>query len=174
MEIVIREAELFDIDKLTSYFIDNLRRHPEYISHGEIQMGVGVATSDMSGAFKGQASPDAEMMWRKYITDKISSDDAVVYVAEADDRRWLGFTVVDIEEDGAAPFGMICDLLVFPENRTAGVGSALLKQGMAWLRDRGIKDVYLESGKDNHDAHHYFERRGFEHVSNIYKLKSTL
>lgn len=174
MEIVIREAEHLDIDDLTLYFIDNLRRHPEYISHGEIQMGVGVASYDQSGIFKGEPSPEAELMWRRYITEKVSSADAVVYIAEDGDKRWLGFTVVDIEEDGASPFGMICDLLVFPENRTAGVGTELLKHGMAWLRNRGVEDVYLESGKDNHAAHHYFEHRGFEHVSNIYKLKVSL
>ena len=39
-----------------------------------------------------------------------------------------------------------------------------------WLRSRGVKDIYLESGKDNHAAHRFFEKRGFAHVSEIYKL----
>ena len=39
-----------------------------------------------------------------------------------------------------------------------------------WLRSCGVKDIYLESGKDNHAAHRFFEKRGFAHVSEIYKL----
>ena len=34
----------------------------------------------------------------------------------------------------------------------------------------GIKDVYLESGLENHKAHEYFKSRGFVKVSEIYKL----
>ena len=29
----------------------------------------------------------------------------------------------------------------------------------------GIKRAFLESGKENHDAHHFFERNGFHQVS---------
>lgn len=78
--------------------------------------------------------------------------------------------MADIEEDGDLPFGMVCDVLVREECRGKGVGDALLQSAIGWLRSRGIKDIYLESGKNNHAAHRFFEKRGFTHVSEIYKL----
>ena len=107
--------------------------------------------------------------FQKYIKEKISGSDAVVYVA-METGKIVGFCVADIEEDGADPFGMVCDVLVLPAGRGVGVGSSLLNKAIEWLKMRGIKDIYLESGKDNHSAHEYFEHRGFCHVSNIYKL----
>ena len=82
----------------------------------------------------------------------------------------LGFCVTEIMEDGAEPFGMICDLLVRENCRCGGVGTALMENALAWLRSKGVKDVYLESGMHNHAAHEYFIRRGFRKVSEIYKL----
>ncbi|MBR4735912.1 MAG: GNAT family N-acetyltransferase, partial [Bacteroidales bacterium] len=76
----------------------------------------------------------------------------------------------DIEEDGDVPFGMVCDILVKEEYRGHGAGEALLQTAISWLRSRGINDIYLESGKNNHSAHRFFEKRGFSHVSEIYKL----
>ena len=78
--------------------------------------------------------------------------------------------MADIEEDGDAPFGMVCDVLVKEGCRSQGTGAALLQTAIDWLRSRGVKDIYLESGKDNHAAHRFFEKRGFAHVSEIYKL----
>jgi Acetyltransferase (GNAT) family. len=171
MKYTIKTANASDVDLLTATFMKNLHEHPEYISHGEIQMGVGVASHKPDGTFAGIPSGQAEMMWRKYITEKIEIADAEVYMALDENGALLGFSVVDIEEDGADPFGMICDVLVLPSNRKSGVGSALIERDLSWLSSRGIADVYLESGKDNHSAHRYFEKRGFEHVSNIYKLR---
>ena len=54
--------------------------------------------------------------------------------------------------------------------RTGGIGTALLDAAISWLRSKGIKDIYLESGQNNHSAHEYFIRRGFRKVSEIYKL----
>ena len=90
--------------------------------------------------------------------------------AVSDEGEIVGFTVADIEEDGDAPFGMVCDVLVKEGCRSQGTGAALLQTAIDWLRSRGVKDIYLESGKDNHAAHRFFEKRGFAHVSEIYKL----
>lgn len=174
MSYNIRTSNYADIELLTTTFINNLKKHPEYISHGEIQMGVGLASHNADNLFVAVPSPSAEKMWRKYITNKIESDTAEVFIVEDKNGAILGFSVVDIEEDGADPFGMICDVLVLPEYRRTGIGSLLLKKDFEWLHSHHIKDVYLESGKDNHAAHAYFEHHKFEHVSNIYKLIDQL
>ena len=93
----------------------------------------------------------------------------VVYKAVRDGDI-VGFCVTEITDDGADPFGMICDVLVKEECRIGGIGTELINRALEWLRQAGIKDVYLESGLHNHSAHEYFIRRGFKKVSEIYKL----
>lgn len=168
MAMEIREASPVDVEQLKNIFMGNLQANPSYISHGEVQMGVGELKLE-NEEFQGYIAPNGAAMWERYIREKIEGSDAVVYVAEADGSI-VGFCVADIEEDGADPFGMICDVLVLPESRGSGIGSKLLDMAIAWLRSMRIKDIYLESGKDNHAAHLYFEHKGFSHVSNIYKL----
>ncbi len=78
-----------------------------------------------------------------------------------DQGEIVGFVVADIEEDGDAPYGMVYDVLVKEECRGCGAGEALLQTAIAWLRERGVSGIYLESGKNNHAAHRFFEKRGF-------------
>jgi N-acetylglutamate synthase-like GNAT family acetyltransferase len=82
----------------------------------------------------------------------------------------MGFCAAYIEGDADARFGMVGDILVNPQCRGGGVGNTLLQTAIDWLHSKGIRDIFLESGKDNHNAHRYFEKRGFVHVSEIYKL----
>ncbi len=160
MKILIAQAS--DAPALADIFMGHLAAHPEYISHGEMQMGVAVGEA---------IAPDGREKWMKYIHEHIEdSSFAEVWKAVSDEGEIVGFTVADIEEDGDAPFGMVCDVLVKESCRSQGTGAALLQTAIDWLRSRGIKDIYLESGKNNHAAHRFFEKRGFTHVSEIYKL----
>ena len=107
----------------------------------------------------------------KYIHANITSpEEACVFKAVSNEGEIIGFCVVDIQNDGAEPFGMLCDILVKGDIRSKGVGSVLLQTGLTWFKEKGIKDIYLESGLNNHAAHEYFMRRGFVKVSEIYKL----
>ena len=46
-----------------------------------------------------------------------------------------------------------------------------LRRNIGPGRNRGFcRGRYLESGKNNHAAHRFFEKRGFTHISEIYKL----
>lgn len=163
VDFKIKDAISADIDVLTEIFWDNLLLHPQYISHGEVQMGV--ATGLNTPACNGKE------MWRKYISGKINSEDSHVFICRNYDSSILGFTVLSIEEDGADPFGVICDLLTLPQSRGKGIGGALLDAGREWFRGKGIKSLYLESGKDNHSAHAFFEKRGFRMLSHIYSTQ---
>ncbi len=164
------KAELEDAPVLCELFIEHISSHKEYISHGEIQMGVGIGHFE-GNEFVTDLAPDARSAWMKYINGNISdTETAAVYKALDQDGNLLGFCVTEIMEDGAEPFGMICDLLVKEGCRSGGVGTALMENAMAWLRTKGVSDIYLESGMHNHAAHEYFIRRGFRKVSEIYKL----
>lgn len=167
----ILPATLSDAPALADLFLGHIQAHPAYISHGELQMGVG-EVYDQDGSLGTRPAPDAREKWMKYITAHLENPtEAHVWKAVSADGTLLGFAVADIEEDGDAPFGMVCDLLVKEGFRGLGTGARLLQTAIAWLRGQGVKDIYLESGKDNHAAHLFFQKRGFVHMSEIYKLQ---
>lgn len=167
--LTILEAVPADAESLKEIFFAHLASNPEYISHGEVQMGVGEMSLNPDGSVSAGIAPDGEKMWLKYISGKISSENAAVFKAVCG-KDIAGFCVADIEEDGADPFGMVCDVLVKEDFRSRGIGDALLEAATGWLRSKGVDGIYLESGKDNHSAHRFFEKRGFVHVSEIYRL----
>lgn len=170
IEFYIQRANVNDEENLCDIFLHHISSHPEYISHGEIQMGVGVGDF-ADGEFITDVSPDARKNWMKYIHGNITDPEgAAVYKAVDPDGDIIGFCVTEIMEDGSEPFGMICDVLVKESIRGGGVGTSLLKTAISWLRSCGIRDIYLESGLKNHSAHEYFMSRGFCKISEIYKL----
>ena len=179
--IEIISASRDDASALCDIFLSHITAHPEYISHGEVQMGVGV--TQYSGGFISKPSPDARQKWMNYIyanfDDSASNivlkavpnsgaDDSIP--GSASEQEIAGFCVAQITDDGDEPFGMLCDVLVKEEYRGRGVGTALVNRAIEWLRSKGIKDIYLESGLNNHAAHEYFERHGFQPISHIFKL----
>lgn len=170
MDYSIVKASEEDVQALADLFLGHINSHREYISHGEIQMGVGQGRF-VDGELVAGPAPDAEKMWKKYITANIlDSGGALVCKAVSGDGSILGFVVAEIQEDGAEPFGMLCDLLVKEGCRTSGTGTALLEHALGWFSSKGISDIYLESGLHNHAAHEYFRRRGFVKVSEIFRL----
>ena len=168
-EFKIIRATVEDEQTLCEMFLKHITAHPEYISHGEIQMGVGEGEFE-DGVLVARPSARARECWMRYIHGDMTADDAAVFKAVSTAGDIIGFTVAEIQEDGAEPFGMVCDVLVDESLRCGGVGTALLQTALGWFKEMGIKDIYLESGLNNHAAHEYFMRRGFVKVSEIYKL----
>lgn len=166
----IYKAVEADASALCDIFLGHISAHAEYISHGEIQMGVGVGYFE-DGEFVTDVAPGAREAWMKYITGNLADEEgAAVFKAVDSEGMTQGFCVTEIMEDGADPFAMVCDVLVKEDCRAKGVGTALLESALEWLRSKGITEIYLESGLKNHAAHEYFMRRGFRKVSEIYKL----
>ena len=62
----IEIAKLQDAPALADLFFSHLAAHPEYISHGEIQMGVGEG-SVQDGRLIVRTAPDAREKWMEYI-----------------------------------------------------------------------------------------------------------
>ena len=167
--MIIKQATLKDALSLADIFIGHITAHPEYISHGELQMGVGEGII-RDGVLEARPAQDAREKWMRYIRRQIQATTCAKVWKAVDEDGIVGFCVADIEADGDAPFGVVCDLLVKPDYRGHGAGGALLQKALEWLRSKDVKGIYLESGKNNHAAHRFFEKRGFAHVSEIYKL----
>ncbi|MBQ1218846.1 MAG: GNAT family N-acetyltransferase [Bacteroidales bacterium] len=173
------KADYTDVSELVEMFWENISSAPEYISHGEIQMGMAKGPGEL------EDEDVAKEVWTDYIMDKIERQDVefnpedfdpdnlpaavLIYTSEEDDKI-LAFSVLELSEDGASAFGVICDMLVHPSKRGTGLGSQLLEKSKEWFRSLGIDEIYLESGLNNHSAHQFFEKKGFKPVSYVFKL----
>lgn len=166
-EIHIKPATVSDKEVLADLFYAHLSENVEYISHGELQMGIGHLVFN-GKEYVPQLDADTRHLWLTYIEEHMTAEGMAVYKAEDSKGALLGFCVMETDSDGGAPFGVLCDILVNAEARGQGVGSRLFSAAEDWFKSRNLKDVYLESGKNNHNAHDFFIRRGFMKVSEVY------
>ena len=128
----------------------------------------GISPNAIDSAIFSSVVPESRPLWHTYIMEHIDADDMAVLKALLPDGSIAGFCVLEDSEDGGDHFGVLCDILVNPDIRGRGIGSALLDAALGWFASRGLKDVYLESGKDNHPAHEFFMSKGFFKVSEVY------
>lgn len=154
--MTIRPYTPQDRQKLCDLFAELIENHKEYISHGELQMGI--ATD------RGELAPDFRNAWLRYLDRQTADPETEIMLAEQDGTP-TGFVIYGINRDGAAPYGMIYDVGLLPRHRSRGTGSLLVRTALDALREKGIADCYLESGVDNHSAHRFFEKFGFGQVS---------
>lgn len=166
-DIHIMPATVSDKEALADLFYAHLSENVEYISHGEMQMGIGHLVFN-GEEYVPQLDADTRHLWFVYIEEHMTAEGMAVYKAEDSTGALLGFCVMETDSDGGAPFGVLCDILVNAEARGQGVGSRLFSAAEDWFKSRNLKDVYLESGKNNHNAHNFFIRRGFMKVSEVY------
>lgn len=166
-EIHIKPATVSDKEALADLFYAHLSENVEYISHGEMQMGIGHLVFN-GKEYVPQLDADTRHLWLTYIEEHMTAEGMAVYKAEDSAGALLGFCVMETDSDGGAPFGVLCDILVNAEARGQGVGSRLFSAAEDWFKSRNLKDVYLESGKNNHNAHNFFITRGFMKVSEVY------
>lgn len=166
-EIHIKPATVSDKEALADLFYAHLSENVEYISHGEMQMGIGHLVFN-GKEYVPQLDADTRHLWLTYIEEHMTAEGMAVYKAEDSTGALLGFCVMETDSDGGAPFGVLCDILVNAEARGQGVGSRLFSAAEDWFKSRNLKDVYLESGKNNHNAHNFFITRGFMKVSEVY------
>jgi GNAT superfamily N-acetyltransferase len=110
------------------------------------------------GVKPGQWDPDRAL---ERIGEAISLSDSRIFVAEQNGAL-VGFCTAYLELNSVR-FGQRCwveDLAVDPQQRSRGVGSALLKAAQDWARSAGATHLELDSGLARVDAHRFYEREG--------------
>lgn len=120
-------------------------------------------------------SPDGKR-WAANIVDLIERECATIgsseyaSLAEAHDESGarVGAVIALWETEEPTPHVVIADLVTDPNARSGGVGKALVDFVLAEAKKRGIGWAFLESGLNNHRAHDFFEREGFEVVSKVF------
>jgi GNAT superfamily N-acetyltransferase len=96
---------------------------------------------------------------RAAIAQAIEDPESAVLVAEHRGQL-LGLCTAYLDMNSVR-FGPRCwveDLAVSPENRSQGVGKALLDAAKDWARERGATHLELDSGDARADAHRFYER----------------
>jgi GNAT superfamily N-acetyltransferase len=157
----IRKYNVNDKSKLVDMFAHNLETYKDYISHGEIQMGISYDGFNLVSDFK--------QKWERYLERNDNDPKSFIYVCE-DNLTLTGFVIFGIEDDYDKEYGVIYDILLTDDCKGKGIGSKLFQTAIDKLKLEGICDCYLESGVNNHNAHLFFEKKGFKHISNLYRL----
>ncbi len=117
--------------------------------------------------FGSSAWEDAESLapaFREALGLVLSSRDprATVLIAHAADETPLGFISLRVHEDvTGAERGHVADLAVTEDARRMGVGTALMKAGESWARDRGLPLLSLDVWSTNDRALSFYHRLGY-------------
>lgn len=163
MNFSVRTITESDYPKVIELFCKNIEESKEYISHGEIQMGIAVNRHELA--------PRLPELWERYLIEQVSQDPDGVIVCTLDDEI-VGFTVAEINHDLGHSFGVICDMITQKEMRGTGIGSLLMKAALSFFKTRGISQIFLESGLENLSAHQFFEKYGFQCISKVFMLEN--
>lgn len=57
------------------------------------------------------------------------------------------------------------DMVISPQHRSMGIGSALLNYAIAFAKQKGCKRITLMTDNDNDLAHRFYEKHGFTESS---------
>ena len=136
-------------DRLASFFAANVT--PEFISHAELQTGRALSTTEWS--------PGLKDILKREIEQRLSETESLKKVAAVhQDNDLVGIAYVSFNFDVPVPFAILEDVVVRGDKRGSGIGRTFLNWILERAKEAGARRVFLESGKENHAAHHFFEQ----------------
>jgi GNAT superfamily N-acetyltransferase len=100
---------------------------------------------------------------RERLLETIAGPESVALLAEREGRT-VGICTAYIDLLSVR-FGLRCwveDLAVDPDERSAGIGRALLARAREWAAEHGASHLELDSGLARTDAHRFYDREGSE------------
>jgi putative acetyltransferase len=95
-----------------------------------------------------------------YTLDQLVDNGVHLVGARAGDRL-VGVGGVEIQGGGV---GELKRFFVSPEHRGAGAADAVLEALVAHARERGVVDLRLETGDEQHAAMAFYRRHGFAEI----------
>ena len=108
---------------------------------------------------------DSDRMSREQYRRHLDSDTALVLVASASHRRFLGTAVVFFRKRSSV--ARLYSLATQPETRGKGVGTALVEASEAAARQRRCGALRLEVRVDNAVAIQLYERLGYRRIGRL-------
>jgi ribosomal protein S18 acetylase RimI-like enzyme len=117
--------------------------------------------------------PNTAQMYDRWLHSRAMDDRSVFLVAEREPGKIVGFTIATIEH--TIPIyrldetGFIHDMWVEPQYRNEGIARQMTMLVIEKFREKGIKQIRLETATANDAARKLFESCGFR-VSSIEML----
>lgn len=107
---------------------------------------------------------------RAFLADRLGRNESVVFAAEADDGRLVGFTQLYRSWCSVEMSELIYlyDLFVAPDARRAGVARALMQAAQDYATKRGAGALKLETAMTNKPAQSLYEDLGWERDREFY------
>jgi ribosomal protein S18 acetylase RimI-like enzyme len=102
------------------------------------------------------------------LTSAVRAQDprSTVLIAQSASGTRLGFISLTVREDvTGVERGHVRDLGVIEDARQMGVGSALMRAGEAWARERGLPVLGLDVWATNERARAFYETLGYSRES---------
>lgn len=139
----IRQAKLGDLEELAELF-DLYRQFYEY------PQDIGLA--------------------RRYLAERISNRESVIYLAQDGDGMTLGFVQLypSFSSTLAGKVWILYDLFVRKEGRRQGVARALMNRAAHLARETGAVEINLATAINNTQAQALYESLGYKRDDEFY------
>ncbi|MGE8434731.1 GNAT family N-acetyltransferase [Chryseobacterium joostei] len=151
------------VPELVDFFIAH--KTDSYISHSEIMYGRALDSNHWN--------PDLRAVFTEQLMTDYDYNEASklnILVAENDNGDILGMLVFNVINSPFKKYAILEDMLLDQTVRGQSLGSKLLEEVIRESKNWNVSFIMLESGVDNHGAHHFFGKYGFKKVSESYML----
>lgn len=149
----IREAYINDIKTLVNIWEKFLVEHDGIVTRNNPRLKKMNLRND-----------NARVLYEKFISDNIQSENGVVFVAE-ENGQIVGYSLGLIKDEipifQMKRYGYISDLYVEREFRGKGVASKLKDEMFSWFKNKGIEYASVGFYADNPMAHEVYKKWGF-------------
>ncbi|ASK29413.1 hypothetical protein CEY12_04545 [Chryseobacterium sp. T16E-39] len=151
------------IKELVDFFITH--KTDSYISHSEIMYGRALDSENWN--------PDLRAVFTEQLMSDYDYDNTSklnILIAENEKGEIVGMLVFNVISSPFKKYAILEDMLLDQSIRGQSLGSKLLNEVIQESKTWNINFIVLESGGNNHGAHHFFNKYGFKKVSETYIL----
>lgn len=112
-------------------------------------------------------TPDVEIPSVQYLGQLLANPDFLVFVAKKEGAVIGGLTVYVLHGYySEKPTAYIYDVGVSPAHQRKGAGKLLMDHLLAYCREHGFEDAYVEAETDDHQAVRFYEGTKYSHLLN--------
>ncbi|AZA98755.1 GNAT family N-acetyltransferase [Chryseobacterium joostei] len=151
------------VPELVDFFIAH--KTDSYISHSEIMYGRALDSNHWN--------PDLRAVFTEQLMTDYDYNEASklnILIAENGNGDIVGMLVFNVINSPFKKYAILEDMLLDQAVRGQSLGSKLLEEVIRESKSWNVSFIMLESGADNHGAHHFFGKYGFKKVSESYML----
>jgi [ribosomal protein S18]-alanine N-acetyltransferase len=111
---------------------------------------------------------DQEAFTKRQIAYLLSDYNTISLIAKLENEI-AGFILAQIEIENDTLFGHIITINVVPAFRKKGIGSKMMQEMEAILKQKGISECHLEVREDNSPALKLYQNSGYQKIGRLEK-----